>query len=838
MAIWPTAGGFARWLLAEEQRPAFPGRTMRTTARRLMPLSSSALGGSIFVTSAIFGAAAIAASIQRAHWPCICSRSGRRSTGQAASRRQARRAAYRRQRPGARRRDKCYRGTKAFIELLFPRTAAIASSAIGQKPLFRHVDVHVCSSSARATCCSRYIPATQRTLASELPLTLPRAPPTGVCLASGPTRCWSHRRARARPPRSRRRCRRRLVHRRNPPALPRRLAARAAAERMAARRASRWAGPSVTRRGWIEALGRDPRDGGHRGHLRRVGSRPTPNWPACRRCCSTKCTSAASTAISGSRWRSTRRRRCGPTCASSRCRRRSTARGSPVAGRRAGDRERGAELSAELRHLGRADRGPDRGCGRRDPAALRDERAACSPSCPASRRSSVPRNGWPCRRRHRLHKLHGSLDRAAQRAAILPTRRAAQNRARDQHRRDQPDARRHPRGGRFRARAPPALRSRGGNDAARHRAREPGLGARTRRARRAARAGRRVSLVGGGGHRRPSAATTRPKYWRRTCPRWCSRAHGGSPIRGRSPGSTRRGRRGRGGARAPAGARRDRRGRPSDAARPRHRASCRCAPRLGACCCAPARGLAQAAAEVAVLLGERGLGGSDADRTGAGPLARRARGARRRTGAGEEMGALTPLPVRGERAGGEGQSQSPSSPSRPSPPLSPANGERRFRPCVALAFPDRVARRRDASGETWASPAGAASGSTRHRRSPARMARRRRDARDRRRRAHPLRRADRPGDGRGLFADRHRDARGPSRSTPRPAASRRSASAGSARSRCRAGPTRNADPAAIAAALLEGVRAHGLALLPWGEAATALRDRAATPRAGWADARR
>ena len=48
---------------------------------------------------------------------------------------------------------------------------------------------------------------------------------------------------------------------------------------------------------------------------------------------------------------------------------------------------------------------------------------------------------------------------------------------------------------------------------------------------------------------------------------------------------------------------------------------------------------------------------------------------------------------------------------------------------------------------------------------------------------------------------------------------------------CRAGPTPNADPAAIAAALVEGVREHGLALLPWGEAATALRDRAHSPRA-------
>jgi ATP-dependent helicase HrpB len=40
------------------------------------------------------------------------------------------------------------------------------------------------------------------------------------------------------------------------------------------------------------------------------------------------------------------------------------------------------------------------------------------------------------------------------------------------------------------------------------------------------------------------------------------------------------------------------------------------------------------------------------------------------------------------------------------------------------------------------------------------------------------------------------------------------------------GPYANADPAAIAAALLEGVRTHGLALLPWSRSAEALRRRA------------
>ncbi len=45
--------------------------------------------------------------------------------------------------------------------------------------------------------------------------------------------------------------------------------------------------------------------------------------------------------------------------------------------------------------------------------------------------------------------------------------------------------------------------------------------------------------------------------------------------------------------------------------------------------------------------------------------------------------------------------------------------------------------------------------------------------------------------------------------------------------RLSSGPDSAADPAAIAAALLEGVRQHGVALLPWSEGAAALRQRAA-----------
>jgi ATP-dependent helicase HrpB len=49
------------------------------------------------------------------------------------------------------------------------------------------------------------------------------------------------------------------------------------------------------------------------------------------------------------------------------------------------------------------------------------------------------------------------------------------------------------------------------------------------------------------------------------------------------------------------------------------------------------------------------------------------------------------------------------------------------------------------------------------------------------------------------------------------------------------GPDSNADPVAIAEALVEGVRVHGLDLLPWSEGATALRQRASYVGGGLAD---
>lgn len=101
------------------------------------------------------------------------------------------------------------------------------------------------------------------------------------------------------------------------------------------------------------------------------------------------------------------------------------------------------------------------------------------------------------------------------------------------------------------------------------------------------------------------------------------------------------------------------------------------------------RGFVGVAAEVAVLLQERGLGGNDPDletrlrrwRQERGSKAEAARGLARRW-----------LALLGEPA-----------PSSRSPG---ADAAAKLPNCIALAFPDRVARRRDPTGETWASVGG------------------------------------------------------------------------------------------------------------------------------------
>ncbi|MGK6353744.1 ATP-dependent helicase HrpB [Sphingomonas sp. DT-207] len=238
-------------------------------------------------------------------------------------------------------------------------------------------------------------------------------------------------------------------------------------------------------------------------------------------------------------------------------------------------------------------------------------------------------------------------------------------------------------------------------------------------------------------------------------------------------------------------------------------------------------GLARTAAQVAVLLGERGLGGNDPDlelrlRRWRSERGQRAEGARKLA---ERWARLLPLPS-GERAGERGSATH--SPLVPLSQPSPQRGEGfEAAICVALAFPDRIARRRDASGETWASAGGRG-----FRLDPASSLAR----------AEWLAVAETQGMASGarilsaaqmdaatvesLFADRIETRRTVSFD---PATGRiealRERRLGAIR--LSSGSDSAASPAEIEAALLEGVRAHGLALLPWSETARALRTRAA-----------
>ena len=255
------------------------------------------------------------------------------------------------------------------------------------------------------------------------------------------------------------------------------------------------------------------------------------------------------------------------------------------------------------------------------------------------------------------------------------------------------------------------------------------------------------------------------------------------------------------------------------------------------------RGLGGLAAEVAVLLSERGLGGPDADLETRLTRWRRERGgkaesARRLAERWAKMvGTNSPLPLAGEgwvRASAEGNAGS----FLPSPKPSPASGRglNGDKPadlpdplarCVALAFPDRVARRRDASGEHWASVGGRgfkldptsslaraewlAVAETQGLAAGARILA-----------AAPLD----PASIEDLFGDRietRRTARfDPATGVVQSLRERRLGAI-----RLASGHDDGADPETIAAALLEGVREHGLALLPWSEGALALRARAA-----------
>jgi ATP-dependent helicase HrpB len=109
---------------------------------------------------------------------------------------------------------------------------------------------------------------------------------------------------------------------------------------------------------------------------------------------------------------------------------------------------------------------------------------------------------------------------------------------------------------------------------------------------------------------------------------------------------------------------------------------------------AEARGWGETAGEVAVLLSERGLGGNEPDlelrlRRWRGERGKRAEAAR-----GLAKRWLQLVRRSGARQGAAGRA----------PPAGAGTGE--VGGCVALAFPDRLSKRRDASGENWISAGG------------------------------------------------------------------------------------------------------------------------------------
>jgi ATP-dependent helicase HrpB len=227
------------------------------------------------------------------------------------------------------------------------------------------------------------------------------------------------------------------------------------------------------------------------------------------------------------------------------------------------------------------------------------------------------------------------------------------------------------------------------------------------------------------------------------------------------------------------------------------------------------RGWGRTAAEVAVLLSEQGLGGSEPD------LEMRQR--RWRSERGKRAEAARKLAERWERAAAS------------KPPPGGGGSADELAACIALAFPDRVSKRRGGEGADWISAGGRGF---------------RLDPTSPLARAEWLAVAETQGIAAGarilsaaaigaaevesLFADRIEtkhlvtfDSDTGAVSTTR---ERRLGAI-----RLSRGPDAQADPAAVATALVEGVREHGPGLLPWSDGATALRKRASFVGAGVAD---
>ncbi len=221
---------------------------------------------------------------------------------------------------------------------------------------------------------------------------------------------------------------------------------------------------------------------------------------------------------------------------------------------------------------------------------------------------------------------------------------------------------------------------------------------------------------------------------------------------------------------------------------------------------AEARGWGETAAEVAVLLSERGLGGSDTDLE---LRIRRWHGER-----GQRADAARALARRWRKM--------IRSPARMEPLPAPAD----VGACAALAFPDRIAKRRDASGENWISVGGRGF---------------RLDPLSPLAREEWLAVAEVGGSAVGarilsaapiaeavveaLFGDRIESGTqvgfDPKSGSVQARRGRRLGAI-----RLSEGRDADASPDAITAAMVAGVREHGLDLLPWSEAARSLRRRA------------
>lgn len=229
---------------------------------------------------------------------------------------------------------------------------------------------------------------------------------------------------------------------------------------------------------------------------------------------------------------------------------------------------------------------------------------------------------------------------------------------------------------------------------------------------------------------------------------------------------------------------------------------------------AEARGLRETAADVAVMLSEPGLGGGDAD------LELRLRRWRREEG--PRAVAAKRLAQRWARL----VEPRPAGSGAAAAAAAPANGRDAVGTCVALAYPDRLARRRDREGADWVSVGGRG-----FRLDP----------------ASPLAGAEwlavaeiqgaaagarilaaapiTPEAVEALFGDRIETVRGVRFDVASGAAvALRERRLGAIR--LSSGPDDGADADAIRAALLAGVRDHGLAVLRWPDSARALRARA------------